>query len=99
MIVDDFSLFDCLNPFCFLFIEFHCTFSISYKIQSNYAYYYYYYHHYYYYYYYYCRARRGVKAKKCLYEGVIAPMALYGAEGWCMRSAKRRKVYVVGGSV
>ena len=24
----------------------------------------------------------GIKAKKCLYEGVILPMALYGAEAW-----------------
>ena len=24
--VDDLSFFDCLSPFCFLFIEFHCTF-------------------------------------------------------------------------
>ena len=23
-----------------------------------------------------------IKAKKCLYEGVIVPMALYGAEAW-----------------
>ena len=29
----------------------------------------------------------GIKAKKCLYEGVIVPMALYGAEAWGMRSA------------
>ena len=28
----------------------------------------------------------GIKAKKCLYEGVIAPTALYGAEAWDMRS-------------
>ena len=28
---------------------------------------------------------------KCLYEGVIVPMALYGAEAWGMRSAERRK--------
>ena len=28
----------------------------------------------------------------CLYEGVIAPTALYGAEAWGMRSAERRKV-------
>ena len=31
------------------------------------------------------------KAKKCLYEGVIVPTALYGAEAWSMRSAERRK--------
>ena len=24
----------------------------------------------------------GIKAKKCLYEGVIVPTALYGAEAW-----------------
>ena len=29
------------------------------------------------------------KAKKCLYEGVIVPTALYGAEAWSMRSAER----------
>ena len=32
----------------------------------------------------------GIKAKKCLYEGVILPTALYGAEAWGMRSAERR---------
>ena len=36
----------------------------------------------------------GIKAKKCLYEGVIAPTALYGAEAWGMRCAERRKVNV-----
>ena len=34
----------------------------------------------------------GIKAKKCLYEGVIVPTALYGAETLGMRSAERRKV-------
>ena len=34
----------------------------------------------------------GIKAKKCLYEGVIVPTALCGAEAWVMRSAERRKV-------
>ena len=34
----------------------------------------------------------GKKAKKCLYEGVIVPTALYGAEALGMRSAERRKV-------
>ena len=29
----------------------------------------------------------GIKAKKCLYEGVIVPTALYGAEAWGMRSS------------
>ena len=33
-----------------------------------------------------------IKAKKCLYEGVIVPTALYGAETWGMRIAERRKV-------
>ena len=32
--------------------------------------------------------------KKCIYEGVIVPTALYGAESWGMRSAERRKVNV-----
>ena len=36
----------------------------------------------------------GIKAKKCLYEGVIVPTALYGAEAWGMRSAEIRKVNV-----
>ena len=37
----------------------------------------------------------GIKAKKCLYEGVIVPTALYGTEECCMRSAERRKVNVL----
>ena len=37
----------------------------------------------------------GIKAKKCLYEGVIAPTALYAAEAWGMRSAERSKVNVL----
>ena len=37
----------------------------------------------------------GIKAKKCLYEGVIVPMALYGAEAFGMKSAERRKVNVL----
>ena len=37
-----------------------------------------------------------IKAKKCLYEGlIIVPTALYGAEAWGMRSAERRKVDVL----
>ena len=36
-----------------------------------------------------------IKAKKCLYEGVIVPTALYGAETWGMRGAERRKVNVL----
>ena len=37
----------------------------------------------------------GIKAKKCLCEGVIVPTALYGAEAWGMISAERRKVNVL----
>ena len=37
----------------------------------------------------------GIKAKKCLYEGVIVPTAFYGAEAWGMRSAERSKVNVL----
>ena len=37
----------------------------------------------------------GIKAKKCLYEGIIVPMALYGAEAWGMRNAERIKVNVL----
>ena len=38
----------------------------------------------------------GIKAKKCLYEGVIiVPTALYGAEACGMRSAEKRKVDVL----
>ena len=37
----------------------------------------------------------GIKAKKCLYERVIVPTALYGAEAWGMRSAERRKMNVL----
>ena len=36
-----------------------------------------------------------MKAKKCLYDGVIVPTALYGAKAWSMRSAERRKVNVL----
>ena len=35
------------------------------------------------------------QAKKCLYERVIVPTALYGAEVWGMRTAERRKVNVL----
>ena len=37
----------------------------------------------------------GIKAKKCLYEVVIVPTALCGAEALGMRSAERRKVNVL----
>ena len=36
-----------------------------------------------------------IKSKKCLYEEVIVPTALYGAEAWGMRSAERKKVNVL----
>ena len=38
--------------------------------------------------------RLGSKSNKCLYEGVIVPMALYGAEAWGMRSAERKKMFL-----
>ena len=37
----------------------------------------------------------GIKPKKCLYEGVIVPTALYGAQSWGMRSAEGKKVNVL----
>ena len=37
----------------------------------------------------------GIKAKKCLFEGVIVPKALYGAEAFGMRSAERRKMNIL----
>ena len=37
----------------------------------------------------------GIKAKKCLYEGIIVPTALYRAEAWGMRKAKSRKLDVL----
>ena len=37
----------------------------------------------------------GINSKKCIYEGVIVPTALYGAEAWGSRSAARRKVNVL----
>ena len=37
----------------------------------------------------------GIKAKKCLYEGVIVPTALYGTVAWGMRSTERREVNVL----
>ena len=33
-----------------------------------------------------------IKAKKCIYEGIIVPTAFYETEIWGMRSAERRKV-------
>ena len=37
----------------------------------------------------------GIKTKKCQYEGVIVPTAVFGAEAWGMRSAESRKVNVL----
>ena len=37
----------------------------------------------------------GIKAKKCQYELVIVPTALYGAPAWVIRSAGKRKVNVL----
>ena len=37
----------------------------------------------------------GIKAKKCLYEGVIVPTPLYGAEAWRMRRAESMKENVL----
>ena len=42
-----------------------------------------------------CNRGLEINVKKCLYEGVILPTALYGAEAWGMRSAKERKVNVL----
>ena len=36
--VDELTFFQYLSPFCFLSIEFHCTFSISYKILPYFVY-------------------------------------------------------------
>ena len=36
-----------------------------------------------------------IKAKNCLYEGVIVPTALCGAEAWGKRCADRRKVNIL----
>ena len=37
----------------------------------------------------------GIKAKKCLCEGVIVSTALYEAEAWRLRSAEKRKMNVL----
>ena len=42
-----------------------------------------------------CNRSLRIKANKSLYEGVIVPTALHGAEAWGMRSAERRKVNVL----
>ena len=42
-----------------------------------------------------CNRGSGINANKCLYEGVIVPIALHGTEAWDMKSAERRKVNVL----
>ena len=37
----------------------------------------------------------GIQAKKCQYEGVILPTAVYKAEAWGMRSAEGKKEHVL----
>ena len=37
----------------------------------------------------------GIKANKCVNEGVSVPTALYGAKTWGMRCAERREVNVL----
>ena len=37
----------------------------------------------------------GIKAKKCLFEGVIIPTVVHGADACVIRSAERRKVNVL----
>ena len=37
----------------------------------------------------------GIRAKKCLYEGLNVPTTLYGAGAWGMKRAERRKVNVL----
>ena len=39
--------------------------------------------------------RLATNVKKCLYKGIIVPMAFYGAEARGMRIAERRKVNVL----
>ena len=38
--MDDLSFFNYLSPYCFSLIQFHCTFTISYKILKKYVYFY-----------------------------------------------------------
>ena len=42
-----------------------------------------------------CNRGLGIKANKCLYEGVIVPTVLYGAEAGGMRNAEGREVNVL----
>ena len=42
------------------------------------------------------KRRLGTNAKKCLYEEVIVPTTLYGAETWGMRSDEWNKVIFSG---
>ena len=41
-----------------------------------------------------CRSL-GMNAKRRLYEGIVVPTALYGAETWNMRAAERRRLNVM----
>ena len=43
-----------------------------------------------------CNRRLGIKAKKCLYEGVIIPTALYEAEVWDVYTIYILREYVDG---
>ena len=42
-----------------------------------------------------CNRGLGVKAKKCLYQGVIVSTAIHAAEAWSVRSADRRNAKVL----
>ena len=42
-----------------------------------------------------CNRGMRINVEKCLYEGVVAPITLYGADAWGMRSTERRKVNVL----
>ena len=41
-----------------------------------------------------CRSH-GMSAKRMLYEGIVVPTALYGAETWNMGAAERRRLNVM----
>ena len=42
-------------------------------------------------------SNRGMRmnSKKCIYQAIIVPTALYGAEALCVRSVERRKLNVL----
>ena len=46
-----------------------------------------------------CNRGLGTNAKNCLYEGVIVPTALCGAETWAVRITEKRKVGVFSDDV